>query len=287
MVAVKKPSDLESRANTNVVVTIKKPSDLESRANTNDVVTVKKPSDLEGRPLPDIPPRKSSDLAIKKPSDQAIKKPSDQAIKKPSDKVTVKKQPDLPARKSADIAVKKSNEPVIRKSHDQLPLVKICKTDEPVQKVNENQIQLTRSLSRSDFSKGLDIKLRNSVRFPSLETPEKDIEPVVEKKKTPTVSLEDVVNVHIISPARSSPVSLGLLPTLSTYSTKLCHRCVQSIPEGVPSILFHNRTYHSKCYYCSHCRVSLFEHRAFHHQNDLYCADCHFVINIEFTPPKK
>jgi hypothetical protein len=168
--------------------------------------------------------------------------------------VTVSRKPDQPARKSADIAARKSNDlATVRRSNDQLPMVKISKSNEHVQKVND--------------STG------------------KDTQPA--EKKTPTVSLEDMVNVRIISPARDSPVSLGLLPTLSTYSTKLCHRCVQSIPEGVPSILFHNRTYHSKCYYCSHCRVSLFEHRAFHHQNDLYCADCHFVINIEFTPPKK
>jgi bifunctional DNA-binding transcriptional regulator/antitoxin component of YhaV-PrlF toxin-antitoxin module len=269
--SVRNSSDLTSRKSSEFTVVVNMP------AYTNDVVTVRRASDQEVRKLPDRPGRRPSDLAAKKSSDTIVRKSTEQS--------NIRKPVDPHVRKNSDLAAKKSSEVTVRKSNEQIPLVKISSSD-----VTQKEIPVVepRILSRSDFSKG-PIKLTNNViKFPSLETPEKVIEPVViEQNKTPTISLDEMINFHIISPARSSPVSLGLLPTLSTYSSKLCHRCVQSIPEGVPSILFHNRTYHSKCYYCSHCRVSLFEHRAFHHQNDLYCADCHFVINIEFTPPKK
>jgi hypothetical protein len=270
-ISLRNSSDMTFRKSSEFTVVVNMP------AYTNDVVTVRRASDQEVRKLPDRPGRRPSDLAAKKSSDTIVRKSSEQ--------MNVRKPVDLHIRKNSDLAAKKSSEVTIRKSNEKLPFVKISDASDVTQK--EPQVVESRTLSRGEFSRGSIKPTNNVIKFPSLETPEKVIEPVgIEQKKTPTISLDDMINFHVISPARSSPVSLGLLPTLSTYSSKLCHRCVQAIPEGVPSILFHNRTYHSRCYYCSHCRVSLFEHRAFHHQNDLYCADCHFVINIEFTPPK-
>jgi len=83
------------------------------------------------------------------------------------------------------------------------------------------------------------------------------------------------------------------LPPHQPYSkiynpATLCGRCSTPIVEGSTSISFHNRSYHSKCYACNNCKLSLIENGAHEHTDGgIYCMDCYFAINLDLSPIRK
>lgn len=90
------------------------------------------------------------------------------------------------------------------------------------------------------------------------------------------ISLPSPRVTETLPPLPAKPVSKPPHPTepCPYVPGEACHRCNIEIPKDVSKMMFQNRTYHCKCYYCSTCKISLMDSRAFNHLNDLYCSDC-------------
>jgi transcription elongation factor Elf1 len=100
-----------------------------------------------------------------------------------------------------------------------------------------------------------------------------------------------MLRLHVLAPSRECPSPLVEMPSLRSLQKRVpkivnitrCHNCKNPI-NSENSIQFLNRTYHSECYICSHCEVSLIDVPSYLQNQEIYCADCHYAINIELSP---
>uniref|UniRef100_A0A4W3I360 LIM zinc-binding domain-containing protein n=2 Tax=Callorhinchus milii TaxID=7868 RepID=A0A4W3I360_CALMI len=70
--------------------------------------------------------------------------------------------------------------------------------------------------------------------------------------------------------------SMYCVDCYSSFVAKKCAACHKAVTgfEGAQVVTFEDRQWHSECFICKKCSISLAEKRFINHNRDVYCTDC-------------